>query len=92
MSDQIPFHIQEEIMKKLPVKSLVRFRSVCKEWKSFIDSSKFIAAHCVTQPQNLLLRYEDPVEKSENYVSFVDDDTFPQQRFVHTLPMSVNSS
>ncbi|CAI9270535.1 unnamed protein product [Lactuca saligna] len=89
MSDQIPFHIQEEIMKKLPVKSLVQFRSVCKEWKSLIDTSKFIAAHCVTQLQNLLLRYEDPVEKSEKYVSFMDDDTFPQQRFVHTLPMSV---
>ncbi|GJT90894.1 putative F-box domain-containing protein [Tanacetum coccineum] len=43
MSDSyIPFEIQEEIMKKLPLTSLIRFRSVSKAWKSLI-SFKFIA-------------------------------------------------
>ncbi|CAH1429558.1 unnamed protein product [Lactuca virosa] len=69
MPDKLPFHIQEEIIKRLPIKSLVRFS--------------------VTQPQHLLLRYEDPVETADKYVSFLDDDTFPKQRFVHPLPLSV---
>ncbi|KAI3517988.1 hypothetical protein L1887_06274 [Cichorium endivia] len=86
MSDEIPFHVQAEIIKKLPIVSLLQFRSVSKAWKSLIESPNFIAAHSVTQPPHLLLRYEDPVETTENYVSFVDDDTFPQQRSVHTLP------
>ncbi|MFS8015869.1 putative F-box domain-containing protein [Helianthus anomalus] len=42
MSDHIPFEIQEEIMNMLPVKSLLRFRSVCKAWSSLIESSDFI--------------------------------------------------
>ncbi|KAL7612780.1 hypothetical protein Lser_V15G05101 [Lactuca serriola] len=88
MSDEIPFHIQEQIIKSFPVMSLLQFRTVSKAWKSLIDSSDFIAAHSVTQPQHLLLRYEDPVETVEKYVSFLDDDTFPHQRFVHTLPES----
>ncbi|GJW06937.1 putative pentatricopeptide repeat-containing protein [Tanacetum coccineum] len=32
MSDNIPFYIQLEIMKRLPVKSLIQFRSVSKQW------------------------------------------------------------
>nr|GEY74471.1 hypothetical protein [Tanacetum cinerariifolium] len=43
MSDNIPFEIQMKIIKKvLAVKSLIRFRSVSKQWKSFMDSSEFI--------------------------------------------------
>ncbi|KAF5808807.1 putative F-box domain-containing protein [Helianthus annuus] len=32
MSNNIPLEIQTEIMKRLPVKSLLRFRSVSKSW------------------------------------------------------------
>ncbi|KAF5797326.1 putative F-box domain-containing protein [Helianthus annuus] len=48
MSANIPFEIQEEIIKRvLPVKSLIQFRSVSKQWKSLIDSPEFIADHSV---------------------------------------------
>nr|GEW55035.1 putative F-box domain-containing protein [Tanacetum cinerariifolium] len=36
-------------MKRLPVISLIRFRTVSKQWKSLIDSAKFIADHHVIQ-------------------------------------------
>ncbi|GKD48255.1 zinc finger, CCHC-type containing protein [Tanacetum coccineum] len=36
MSDVIPFDIQSEIMKRLPVKSLLQFRSVSKQWKKSV--------------------------------------------------------
>ena len=42
MSDNIPFDIQMSIMNKLPVKSLLQFRTVSKLWKYCIDSPKFI--------------------------------------------------
>ena len=39
MSDNIPFEIQTEIIKKVPdIKSLIRFRAVSKPWKSLIDT------------------------------------------------------
>ncbi|GJW60406.1 ribonuclease H-like domain-containing protein, partial [Tanacetum coccineum] len=41
MSDNIPFDIQTEIIKRAPVKSVIRFRTVSKSWKSLIDSSEF---------------------------------------------------
>ncbi|KAI3776462.1 hypothetical protein L1987_46247 [Smallanthus sonchifolius] len=55
MSDNTPLEIQEEIMKRLPVKSLIQFRCVSKTWKSLIDSSDFIANY--THMQHLLVTY-----------------------------------
>ncbi|GKC65886.1 probable LRR receptor-like serine/threonine-protein kinase isoform X2 [Tanacetum coccineum] len=59
MPDFIPFDIQKEIIKRVPdVKSLTRFRSVSKSWKSFINSPQFIAGYDVrlSQPHRLILR------------------------------------
>ncbi|KAJ0693433.1 putative F-box domain-containing protein [Helianthus annuus] len=86
MSDHIPFELQSEIMKSLPVKSLIQFRSVCKPWKSLIDTSDFIK-HYSGQQQHLLVRYQDAVDHKEKYVSIVDDDdTFPMQKVTVTIP------
>ncbi|GJS81267.1 putative F-box domain-containing protein [Tanacetum coccineum] len=91
MSDNIPFEIQTEIIKRLPVISLVRFRSVSKPWKSLIDCPEFINSYhiCHTQPQHhLLVRYK--LGSDQKYVSIADDDTFPQHKFSLTVPRSVN--
>ncbi|GJT04661.1 F-box domain containing protein [Tanacetum coccineum] len=42
MSDNIPFDLQLAIMNRLPVKSLLQFRTVSKSWKYSIDCSDFI--------------------------------------------------
>nr|GEZ40112.1 hypothetical protein [Tanacetum cinerariifolium] len=55
MSDNIPFEIQVEIIKRLTVKSLIQFRSVSKLWKSLIDSSAFIADYQRTDLQQHIL-------------------------------------
>ncbi|KAJ0818373.1 putative F-box domain-containing protein [Helianthus annuus] len=82
MSDYIPFAIQEEIMKRLPTKSLLRFRTVSKAWKSLIDSSQFVVDYSVnhTHQHHLLVSYS-PVESVEKkYVSIVDDESFPEHK------------
>ncbi|KAI3518052.1 hypothetical protein L1887_06404 [Cichorium endivia] len=88
MSDNIPLEIQVEIMKRLPVKSLLRFRSVSKPWNSLIHSHEFIAGYKVlqTEPQRLLVWHENP-DTEEKHVSFVDDETFAQQEFNATVPV-----
>ncbi|MFS8006047.1 putative F-box domain-containing protein [Helianthus anomalus] len=104
MSDNIPFELQAEIIKRVvPVKSLIRFRSVSKQWKSLIDSSEFITRHTLsnkTQPQHLLVSYitggtgyafvsTDTCLSEDKYVSIVDDDNFPHHKFSPVVPPTV---
>ncbi|GKC85748.1 putative pentatricopeptide repeat-containing protein [Tanacetum coccineum] len=91
MSNHIPFDIQSEIMKRLPVKSLIQFRSVSKQWKSFIDNPKFIKNYHVNHanPQHhLLVCYE--LDTVKNYTSIIDNNTFPKQKFPLTAPESLH--
>ncbi|KAM0016961.1 putative F-box domain-containing protein [Helianthus debilis subsp. tardiflorus] len=85
MSDNVPFELQVEIIKRVPIKSLLQFRSVSKQWKSLIDSSEFITHHTLKQSQlhHLLVRY---TKRSEiKYISIVDDDSFPRHKFSPTV-------
>ena len=91
MSDNIPFEIQSEIIKRLPVKSVLQCRSVSKLWKSLIDSSQFIKSYhiCKTQQHHhLFVRYN--LANEVKYVSIVDDDTFPTQKSSLTIPHPVS--
>nr|GEU52269.1 putative F-box domain-containing protein [Tanacetum cinerariifolium] len=85
----IPLEIQEEIMKRLPVKSLIRFRSVSKLWKSHIQSSKFVADHRAQKHRLFVVSY-DTEDKRPKWVSIADDDTFPQRKLDLTLPIPFN--
>ncbi|XP_076951167.1 uncharacterized protein LOC143624373 [Bidens hawaiensis] len=83
MSDYIPADIQLEIMTRLPLKSLIQFRSVPKTWKSIIDSSAFISKHSLQQRTP----HSGSVSLVENkYVSIIDDHTFPRQIVSLTPP------
>ncbi|OMO69430.1 hypothetical protein COLO4_29068 [Corchorus olitorius] len=42
---ELPEEIYIEILERLPVKSLIRFKAVCKSWKSLISSPDFIDYH-----------------------------------------------
>ncbi|KAK9055496.1 hypothetical protein SSX86_026579 [Deinandra increscens subsp. villosa] len=95
MADYIPFAIQEEIMKRLPTKSLMRFRSVSKSYKYLIDSSKFIVDYSFnhTHQKHLLVSYFDTKTFEPKYVSFVDDDdTFPREKCFLPVPVPVPRS
>ena len=43
--DDLPDEIVLDILSKLPVKSLLRFRCVCKPWHSSIANPNFISTH-----------------------------------------------
>ncbi|XP_071735072.1 F-box/kelch-repeat protein At3g23880-like [Rutidosis leptorrhynchoides] len=87
----VSFDIQAEIMKKLPVKSLIRCRLVSKSWKSLIDSFKFIADHSINHknwPNRLLVRYKS-CDFEHVSIDDDDDDSFPEKKVIHTsIPMS----
>ncbi|KAI3725460.1 hypothetical protein L1987_65248 [Smallanthus sonchifolius] len=92
MSDNIPFEIQAQIIKNLPVKSLIQFRSVSKTWKSLIDSSDFVKHYSGqhTRMQHLVVTYDDP-DRERKYVSIADDETLPQHKVSPTIPPLVST-
>nr|GEY31915.1 hypothetical protein [Tanacetum cinerariifolium] len=45
ISHSFPLEITQEIMLKLPVESLLRCKSVCKEWYTLISDQHFIKSH-----------------------------------------------
>ncbi|KNA12204.1 hypothetical protein SOVF_127200 [Spinacia oleracea] len=49
---ELPTHLITEILSKLPVKSLLRFRSVAKSWRTLIDGKYFINLHLKNALQN----------------------------------------
>ncbi|XP_071694554.1 putative F-box protein At3g16210 [Rutidosis leptorrhynchoides] len=96
MFDYVPIEILIEIIKKLPIKPLIQFRTVSKSWNSLIDSSEFIANYHLNNDQlqhRVLVRYADsltynhyPNDEDVKYVSVVDDDSFPQHKFPIIVP------
>src|SRR5581483_2963541 len=76
MSSQIPFDIQFLIIERLPIKSLLRFRSVCKPWKSFISSSRFIAGYTThSQQQHLIISFKNRHDEVKCVSVFDDHQT-----------------
>ncbi|XP_076952845.1 putative F-box protein At1g32420 [Bidens hawaiensis] len=87
MSDNIPYDIQTDIIKRLPIESVIKFRSISKAWKCIIDGSDFIACYRGHQ-QHLRLKFYHLTQKP-NYVSVVDDDTFPLHKVSLSVPQMV---
>ncbi|XP_024994766.1 F-box/kelch-repeat protein At3g23880-like [Cynara cardunculus var. scolymus] len=86
MSDYLPSDLHLEILKRLPLNSILRCSTVCKSWNSLISSNDFISAHQNLiksingdGTQTLLVRYFDRTHKIEKYIIGRDDETFGLQ-------------
>ncbi|KAL4569855.1 hypothetical protein LXL04_025499 [Taraxacum kok-saghyz] len=83
MLDYFPRDLLIEILKWLPVNSILQCRTVCKSWNSLVTSNDFISAHhnltksiIENGNQTLLIRYFDQTRKLEQYIIGKDDETF----------------
>ncbi|KAK9071037.1 hypothetical protein SSX86_009608 [Deinandra increscens subsp. villosa] len=88
--EEIPLELQVEIIKRLPVKCLIRFRSVSKAWKALIDSSDFIAHYSAQKTLKPHLVVSEVHFDLDWYVSFADDDTFPERKVTPDYPRLLN--
>ncbi|OMO93572.1 hypothetical protein COLO4_16840 [Corchorus olitorius] len=70
LADQLPV---EEILSRLPVKSLLRFKCVCKAWRILIEDPTFIALHVNQFEKNdcgFLLYNDDLYTNNPEYVKW----------------------
>lgn len=87
MSKYLPKEIIIEILLKLPVKSLIRFTTVCKSWHTIISNSKFIFSHISngeSKEDNTLILRRYMEDKAEHYTLLkdVEDQTLGLQSFL----------
>ncbi|GJZ37558.1 F-box domain containing protein [Tanacetum coccineum] len=73
MSENIPFDLQLAIMNRLPVKSLLQFRTVSKSWKYSIDCSEFVREYGFRESNNCCL-YLTFKQNFEGVICSVDDN------------------
>ncbi|XP_059654766.1 putative F-box protein At3g16210 [Cornus florida] len=87
MSDNIPDELVMEILGRLPVRTLLRFRCVCKSWCSLISSENFVTfwfnqtKRSVNNMNNLLLKHytlHDKPHKQEHFSLHLDDESFTE--------------
>ncbi|GJZ60095.1 hypothetical protein Tco_0615911 [Tanacetum coccineum] len=93
MSDVVPFEVQMEIVKKVDdVSSLIRFRYVSNERRSFIDSCEFIAGYGFrhTQPPRFMQRYLHYQEREKEDELLDDLASFKKLFNIDMFDTSVN--
>ncbi|XP_059660424.1 F-box protein CPR1-like [Cornus florida] len=85
MSDYLPQETLVDIFTRLPIKTLLQIRCVCKTWYALINSPIFITAHINRTIANtttplLLLRYHSRYGRvEEHYSVHCDDETFDER-------------
>ncbi|ESQ44243.1 hypothetical protein EUTSA_v10006490mg, partial [Eutrema salsugineum] len=51
----IAHDLLEEVLLRLPLKSIIRFKSVSRQWKISIESQSFVERHRKNSPRKILL-------------------------------------
>ncbi|KAH8497118.1 hypothetical protein H0E87_019712 [Populus deltoides] len=82
--NRVPEDVLIDILIALPIKSLLRFRSLSKSWNSHISDKDFISAY-LTQPKpSLLLRRWQ--NRQESYSLHLDNESLDRSLQFQNLP------
>ncbi|CAA3015254.1 F-box kelch-repeat At3g06240-like [Olea europaea subsp. europaea] len=95
MSDFLPEGIITNILKRLPVKPLIRCMSVSRSWYTLITSPEFISIHLnfsvASSEGSPLLLLRRCIRKNERYELFYDNESFDRHFRLQFPFRSINS-
>ncbi|XP_060188682.1 F-box protein At3g07870-like [Lycium barbarum] len=75
MSEYLPQELMIDIFLRLPIKSILRFTSVCQSWYSLLTTPHFISMHLNRkQDDHILVRHFSSNPENEIYTLFSDND------------------
>ncbi|XP_050209709.1 F-box/kelch-repeat protein At3g06240-like [Mercurialis annua] len=81
MSDHLCEEVVAEILKRLPVKSVLKFTSVCKSWYALITNPNFISLHLANSSQaNKIYHLFKKYCKKPEFVLHSDNDSLSEYR------------
>lgn len=88
--EYIPGDLVTQILSRLSVKDLVRFRKVCKSWCSLITSPSFVTAHVEFHKENpfILAKFKDRIS-GDYMISILSRETLEVVDTDHDLPHNV---
>ncbi|KAL7250030.1 hypothetical protein ACSBR1_012097 [Camellia fascicularis] len=79
MSDNLPQKVVFDILARLPVKSLLQMRCVCKSWNSLINNPSFITLHInqtLSNNNNELLLLRHHTDGKDQFTVNCNSNTF----------------
>ncbi|KAL7218724.1 hypothetical protein ACSBR2_011907 [Camellia fascicularis] len=79
MSDNLPQEVVFDILARLPAKSLLQMRCVCKSWNSLINSPSFITSHInqtLSNNSNELLLLRHHTDGKDQFTVHCNNNTF----------------
>ncbi|XP_027174050.1 F-box protein At3g07870-like [Coffea eugenioides] len=82
MSNQAPFlnlpaHVVSDILSRLPPKTIIQCKSVCKSWLSLLSESEFTNLHLLRSPPCLIINNLDYHPSDLNCFSLVEFEDQP---------------
>ncbi|XP_057441257.1 F-box/kelch-repeat protein At3g06240-like [Lotus japonicus] len=74
--DDLPSHITAHILRRLPVKSVIICKSVCRRWKAVISDPHFAKLHLQLSPAGLMIFTRDRKLSRTMYLLECDSEKF----------------
>ncbi|CAI0390141.1 unnamed protein product [Linum tenue] len=83
--DELPFDVVIDILSRLPVKTLIRFKSVCNDWAAMITNNPhFVSMHLKNYTiHSLLCTYSSPSWYTHRSISLCPEPKPGQRRLIH---------
>lgn len=95
--EDLPTHLTLDILSRLPVKTIIHSKCVCKKWRNLVSDSYFANLHLSKSPEGLLLHHNSEKEMTGyhkpgvlKWVEIVDEPDHHQLQHDPVMSLDLN--